>query len=128
MHLRFIDPKHIILKAIEPQWGCPMDPTGDLWNTVLSNIIGKDSGWFWQMGEVAVLTVTLLFIYHEVKMQRYTSMFNTITGMRDTWNGAAMMQFRKDTCRNHLKGHPGVRVDFPLRPSGWRTRVGAPNQ
>src|SRR3989304_1341616 len=82
-----------------------------LWESLAPHILGKDSAWFWQMGEVVVLT--LLFIYYQVRLPRFTGMCEPLTNMRNHWNSPAMMEFRRQACQNHLKNSKRI-----LRPEG----------
>lgn len=84
-----------------------------LWQSLAPSILGKHSSWFWQMSEVVVLTITLVFIYYQVRLSRFTGMFETLTNMRNHWNSRAMMDFRRRTCENHLRNSKRI-----LMPEG----------
>lgn len=73
-----------------------------LWQSTAPSILGKDSSWFWQMGEVVVVTITLVFVCSQERLSRFTGMLEPLTNLRDHSNSRTMMNYRRRTCEPHL--------------------------
>ena len=69
-----------------------------------ANVIGQGSQWFWSMAQSMIVLGSLIFIYRQIKIQRYSNMLQMLNNMRENWNSERMMPFRKTTCTNYQKG------------------------
>lgn len=69
-----------------------------------SAIIGKDSEWFWAMLQFLVITVTLILIYLQVRLQTASHVVNTLTTINTRWNSEAMLRARYIYCHSWQAG------------------------
>lgn len=72
--------------------------------SLLSNITGETSQWFWSMAQTFIILVSLIFIYRQVRVHRFSNMLQTLSSLREHWNSDTMLAARKTTCINYQKG------------------------
>ncbi len=75
---------------------------------LLSNVFGDCSTWFWTMAQALAVIITLIFIYKQVRAQRYGNMLSYSQILRGYWESAKMMGSRKEACRNYKKGDRAI--------------------
>lgn len=70
-----------------------------------SLIIGKDSSWLWSMLQFFAVTITLIFIYFQVRTQTATHLVNTVTTINTRWNSEPMLRARYKYCSEWISGN-----------------------
>ena len=75
---------------------------------LLSNFIGECSTWFWTMVQALAVIITLIFIYKQVRAQRYGNMLTYSHILREYWESPRMVQSRKETCKNSKTGNRAI--------------------
>lgn len=65
-------------------------------------IFGSGSSWFWEMMQFFALSISLFFIYRQIRIQRQTNMLQAIHKMDDRWNSIEMVKSRMYVCKNRL--------------------------
>jgi hypothetical protein len=66
-----------------------------------SKAIGENAQCFWLMAQTLIIFGSLIFIYRQVKIQRFTNMLNMLNSMRENWTGNNMLKSRKAACINY---------------------------
>lgn len=54
--------------------------------------------WFWAMTQAVIVTITLYFIYHQLKIQSAGHIVNTLTIIDNRWNSESMLIARNTHC------------------------------
>lgn len=78
------------------------------WQILLKNILGQESSWFWTMVQAIIVGITLLFIYSQVRIQRYTNMLTTLNSLIERWNSEIITKARIITCQQYLANQKKV--------------------
>lgn len=74
----------------------------------LSSITGETSQWFWSMAQTLIILGSLIFIYRQVRVQRFSNMLQTLSSLRENWNNDTIVAARKTTCINYQKGTKNI--------------------
>lgn len=62
----------------------------------------ETASWFWTMAQFFAITISLVFIYRQVRAQGQANLLQTLTSLDSRWNSAEMMESRKKACENYL--------------------------
>lgn len=68
------------------------------------NNFGKGSEWFWAMLQFAVVTVTLVVIYVQIRLQSASHVVHALNAIHARWNEDAMLRARHAHCSAWLSG------------------------
>ncbi|MCO7201886.1 hypothetical protein [Pseudoalteromonas sp. OANN1] len=67
-------------------------------------IFGKDSSWFWSMCQFFVITITLIMVYQQVRIQRKSNMLQTLHKCDEKWGGNILLKCRSHASQDYIKG------------------------
>jgi hypothetical protein len=81
-----------------------LKPLLDIARRLAAAVFGEHSEWFWVMMQTIVILVSLIFIYRQVRLQRYSNLLQMLIKMRETWDSPQMIRHRQTTCQNHRTG------------------------
>ena len=68
-------------------------------------IFGKDSSWLWAMLQFLAVTVTLILIYFQVRLQTSSHVVTTLTTIHTRWNSEDMLRARYSYCYAWVHGN-----------------------
>jgi hypothetical protein len=86
--------------------------------SILNNVIGPDSVWFWTMATGIAVTVTLFLIRQQLVAQRFSNILSSVTSLDERWNSKEMRNARKAVCTKYgsndlsINQHDGLVLDF----------------
>ena len=69
---------------------------------IITHLFDEKASWFWAMAQFFAITVSLVFIYHQVKAQNQANLLQTLASLDNRWNSADMLASRKKACENYL--------------------------
>jgi len=78
-----------------------------IWHTIGHNIIGNDSQWFWAFAQFLTVLIGLVFIYHQLKLQRMANSLSSLAGFETSWKSPEMFAARRETCQNFCEPKKG---------------------
>jgi hypothetical protein len=86
--------------------------TNEVLQIAQSNFWGSGSEWLWTFGQFAVVTVTLIFIARQVKLQTkqteieaMSHVVQTVCTIQERWNSETMQRVRNEVCNQWTKGN-----------------------
>ncbi len=79
---------------------------------IFTNLIGPNSQWFWCMLTCFALTVSLVLIYGQVRLQRQANLLHTLGEMDKRWNSEKMLLARKGACTKYLNDQLGIDAEL----------------
>ena len=71
----------------------------ELYSKVFSTIFGTDSSWFWAMCQFIVITISLIFIYRQLRIQRQANALSSLKSLDDKWRSINMAKARYAVCK-----------------------------
>jgi hypothetical protein len=71
-----------------------------IWQTIGHNTIGTDSQWFWSFAQFVTVLIGLVFIYHQLKLQRMANSLSSLAEFENSWKSQEMMAARQEICGN----------------------------
>ena len=75
---------------------------------VVRNLIGSGSSWFWTMATFFVILLSLIFIYRQVRYQRYANMLSTLAHLDARWKSTEMINARRHVCEDYEKNEKTI--------------------
>ncbi len=69
----------------------------------LNIFFGQESSWFWSMCQFIVIAITLVMIYLQVRIQRKSSMLNTLHKCDEKWNSDVLLKCRSHASEDYLR-------------------------
>jgi hypothetical protein len=72
-------------------------------NSLLKNVIGPDSVWFWGAVQAIGVITTLLMIYRQVRIGQLSSMLEALNQLEKKWTSPGMLNARKQICEGYQK-------------------------
>jgi len=73
-----------------------------MWEWITQNMFSEKASWFWSMAQFFAITVSLIFIYRQVRAQRQTNLLQTLNSLDNRWNSVEMLASRKRACETYL--------------------------
>src|ERR1043165_4608515 len=70
--------------------------------TVLHNLIGNDSQWFWTMAQALVVFISLWFIGKQIRLQGLNNSLGSLEAFRGEWQSEKNEIFRGKVCEYYL--------------------------
>ncbi len=74
-----------------------------MWSTIVKNVIGPNSSWFWAMATFLVILASLIFICRQVRYQRQANMLSTFACLDARWKANEMLKARRHVCEDYQK-------------------------
>jgi hypothetical protein len=63
-------------------------------------LLGSGSEWFWSALQFVVVTITLILIYVQLRVQTSSHVVLALSALNDRWNSKAMLLARLNACTN----------------------------
>lgn len=70
---------------------------------IIHNATGPNSSWLWSMLQFIVIFFSLIFIWWQVRIQRFSNMLNIINSLYERWHSNDILSARKEVCSNYKK-------------------------
>jgi hypothetical protein len=77
-------------------------------NFDLSKIFGHEGDWFWLMCQFLAVSITLIFILRQIRLQKDSHLVNSFTCLENRWNSIMMIQARRRTCERYRPGMTSI--------------------
>ncbi len=71
-------------------------------------IFSEEGAWFWVMCQSLVVTITLVFILRQLKIQGSAHLVNSITVLDNRWKSQIMLKARRLTCEKYRPDRTSV--------------------
>jgi hypothetical protein len=79
-------------------------------------LVGPDSLWFWQALQAIAVTVSLLMIWRQLRLQRYKNMLDVLTYLDQTWSEERLVFARLIVCRAYTEKKGLHDINFRQEP------------
>ena len=64
----------------------------------LLEIFSQDGNWFWGMSQFIVITISLILILRQLRIQADAHLVNSLTTLEYRWKSQLMLKARRITC------------------------------
>ncbi|HEX8131732.1 MAG TPA: hypothetical protein VF527_21735 [Pyrinomonadaceae bacterium] len=64
-------------------------------------VIGVGSEWFWSMAQFLAVSLTLFFIYRQIKLQGYGNMLSSLNALQERWRAETLRNARRLVCESY---------------------------
>jgi hypothetical protein len=81
------------------------------------SIFGPGAEWFWLMCQFFAVSITLLFILRQIRLQNDSHLINSFACLESRWNSIMMQQARRMTCERY--GPDITSIDQPTSHVGY---------
>ncbi len=62
---------------------------------------GTGSEWFWSMAQFLAVSITLIFIYRQMKLQGYGNMLSSLNALQERWRAETLRNARRLVCESY---------------------------
>ena len=73
-------------------------------DSILKNVFGDGSVWFWGMAQAIIVGATGFLIYRQIRLARYANMLDTLDRLDSKWRSLELIRARHDICNVFEKG------------------------
>lgn len=67
----------------------------------ISHIFSTNGSWFWDMSQFFVITISLILIIRQLRLQRDAHLVNSLATLDARWKSQLMLKARKKTCEQY---------------------------
>lgn len=84
---------------------------------MINQIFSQEGEWFWTMCQFFAVTITLLLILRQIRLQNDSHLVNSFALLEDRWNSLMMLQARRLACDRF---RPGITsIEQPVSHIGY---------
>jgi len=90
---------------------------------IFHNVVGHDSEWFWIMVQALAVTVTLIVISRQLKLQRKANVLSSLAALGTRWEHEEMVKCRKNIC-NAYNAKTDCGIKSTIAVAGFYEEIG----
>jgi len=84
---------------------------------MINQIFSQTGEWFWTMCQFLAVTITLLLILRQIRLQNDSHLVNAFALLESRWNSLMMLQARRMSCERY---RPGITsIEQPIAHIGY---------